>query len=89
MVWFREAKTHYNNFLEKTECDENTIYVLDKGYNDYKAYEHFTIQKTGFVIRIKVNASYLSIEKLDIGEWIHDGVLEDEIIKIDVKKAKK
>ena len=88
LVWFSEAKTHDHNFLEKLKCDENTIYVFDKGYNDYKAFEHFTDHKTGFVTRIKDNASYISIEKLDIGERIHNGVLEDEIIEIDVKKGK-
>jgi hypothetical protein len=88
LVWFSEAKTHDHNFLGKLECDENTIYVFDKGYNDYKAFEHFTAQKTGFVTRIKDNASYLSIEKLDVGERIHNGVLEDEIIEIDVKKGR-
>lgn len=88
LVWFSEAKTHDHNFLEKLTCDENTIYVFDKGYNDYKAFEHFTTQKTGFVTRIKDNASYISIEKLDIGERIHNGILEDEIIEIDVKKGK-
>lgn len=88
LVWFSEAKTHDHNFLEKLKCDENTIYVFDKGYNDYKAFEHFTTHKTGFVTRIKDNASYRKIEKLDIGERIHNGVLEDEIIEIDVKKGK-
>jgi hypothetical protein len=66
LVWFNEAKTHDHNFLEKLKCDENTIYVFDKGYNDYRAFEHFTVQKTGFVTRIKDNASYISIEKLKI-----------------------
>ncbi|MBS7234271.1 IS4 family transposase [Flavobacterium psychroterrae] len=88
LVWFSEAKAHDHNFLEKLKCDENTIYVFDKGYNDYKAFEHFATQKTGFVTRIKDNASYIRIEKLDIGERIHNGVLEDEIIEIDVKKGK-
>jgi hypothetical protein len=88
LVWFSEAKTHDHKFLEKLKCDENTIYVFDKGYNDYKAFEHFTAQKTGFVTRIKDNASYRSIEKLDIGKRIHNGVLEDEIIEIDVKNDK-
>jgi IS4 transposase len=88
LVWFSEAKTHDHKFLEKLKCDENTIYVFDKGYNDYKAFEHFTAQKTGFVTRIKDSASYRSIEKLDIGKRIHNGVLEDEIIEIDVKNDK-
>jgi len=88
MVWFSEAKTHDHKFLEKLKCDENTIYVFDKGYIDYKAFEYFTIQKTGFVTRIKDNASYRKIENLDIQEHIHNGVLQDEIIEIEVKKEK-
>ncbi len=88
LVWFSEAKTHDHKFLEKLKCDENTIYVFDKAYNDYKAFEHFTDRKTGFVTRIKDNASYLNIEKLDIGERIHNGVLADEIIEVEVKKGK-
>ncbi|QQM25976.1 IS4 family transposase [Elizabethkingia sp. M8] len=88
LVWFSEAKTHDHNFLEKLKCDENTIYVFDKGYNDYKAFEHFSQQKTGFVTRIKDNASYRKIEQLDIEERIHSGVLADEIIEIEVKKGK-
>ena len=88
LVWFSEAKTHDHNFLEKLKCDDNTIYVFDKGYNDYKAFEHFTAQKTGFVTRIKDNASYRKIEDLDIEERIHNGVLKDEIIEIDVKNNK-
>jgi transposase len=85
LIWFSEAKKHDHNFLEKLECDENTVYVFDKGYNDYKAFAHFTDQKTSFVTRIKANASYLKIEELDIGAHIHNGVLKDEIIEIDVK----
>jgi len=86
LVWFSEAKTHDHNFLKKLKCDENTIYVFDKGYNDYKAFAHFTAQKTGFVTRIKDNASYRKVEELDVEERIHNGVLKDEIIEIDVKK---
>lgn len=88
MVWFSEAKTHDHKFLEKLKCDENTIYVFDKGYNDYKAFEYFTSQKTGFVTRIKDNASYRRIENLDIQDHIHNGVLKDEIIEIEVKNGK-
>jgi hypothetical protein len=88
LVWFSEAKTHDHQFLEKLKCDQNTIYVFDKGYNDYKAFEHFTIHETGFVTRIKDNASYIKIEDLDVPNHIHNGVLEDQIIEVDVKKGK-
>jgi Transposase DDE domain/Domain of unknown function (DUF4372) len=88
LVWFSPATTHDQNFLDKLKCDDNTIYVFDKGYNDYKAFEHFTVQKTGFVTRIKDNVSYRELEKLNIEEKIHNGVLKDEIIEIDSKKGK-
>lgn len=55
--------THDHKFLEKLKCDENTVYVFDKGYNDYKAFKHFTDKKTGFVTRLKDNANYKIAEK--------------------------
>lgn len=77
LVWFSEAKKHDHEFLNKLKCDENTIYTFDKGHNEYKAFEHFTILKTCFVTRIKDNASYINISTLDIGKHIHSGVLSD------------
>jgi len=88
MVWFSAATTHDHNFLKNLKCDDNTIYVFDKGYNDYKAFKHFSDHQTGFVTRIKDNASYHVIERSDIGEHIHSGVLSDEIIEVDVKEDK-
>ena len=88
LVWFSPATTHDHNFLKKLKCDDNTIYVFDKGYNDYKAFKHFTDNKTGFVTRIKDNAVYEKLEIKEIPENIHSGVLQDEIIEIDVKDGK-
>jgi len=88
LVWFSPATTHDHNFLEKLKCDDKTIYVFDKGYNDYKAFRHFTDHKTGFVTRIKDNAAYEIIEEKSIPEKIHSGVLLDEIIEIQVKEGK-
>jgi Transposase DDE domain/Domain of unknown function (DUF4372) len=86
LVWFSPAITHDHNFLEKLKCDENTIYVFDKGYNDYKAFKHFSDHKTGFVTRIKDNAAYYVVEIKEISDKIHSGVLSDEIIEIEVKE---
>ena len=88
LVWFSSAATHDHQFLEKLKCDENTVYVFDKGYNDYKAFEYFTEQKTGFVTRLKDNAKYDVTEIRAILKDIHSGVLSDEIIEIEVKKGK-
>jgi hypothetical protein len=87
LVWFTSAATNDHQFLEKLKCDEHTVYIFDKGYNDYKAFEHFTQQKTGFVTRIKANAKYEVILKNEIPETIHSGVLLDEIIEVEVDKG--
>lgn len=31
LVWFNPATTHDHNFLQHLKCDDNTIYVFDKG----------------------------------------------------------
>jgi hypothetical protein len=87
LVWFTSARTHDQKFLEKLECDEHTVYIFDKGYNDYKAFEHFTEQKTGFVTRLKDNAKYQVTQINSIPETIHSGVLSDEIIEVEVDKG--
>lgn len=86
MVWFSSAATHDHNFLKKLKCDDNTMYVFDKGYNDYKAFKHFSEYQTGFVTRLKDNARYDIIEVNQIPEHLHSGVLQDEIIEVDVKE---
>lgn len=88
LVWFSPATTHDHNFLEKLKYDDNTIYVFDKGYNDYKAFKHFTDKGTGFVTRIKDNANYDIVTVKEVSEEIHSGVLSDEIIEIEVKEGK-
>ena len=86
IVWFTEATKHDHILLDKLKMDANTIYVFDKGYNDYKAFKRFCENKTGFVTRIKDNAVYQSIQKNDIEDHIHSGVLQDEIIEVTVKE---
>ena len=88
LTWLSPATTHDHSFLKKLKCDENTIYVFDKGYNDYHAFNHFTDHQTGFVTRIKDNSNYDVIAVNEITENIHRGVLLDEIIEIEVKEDK-
>jgi hypothetical protein len=86
LVWFTEAAKNDHILLEKLKMDSNTIYVFDKGYNDYKAFKRFSENKTGFVTRIKDNALYQTILNNEIEEDIHSGVLEDLIIEVTVKE---
>ena len=88
MVWFSSAATHDHMLLDKLKHDSNTIYVFDKGYNDYKAFEKFSSSQTGFVTRIKDNAVYETVTDSEIDDSIHSGVEKDEIIEIQVKNDK-
>jgi len=89
MVWFSEAAKNDHMLLEKLKMDSNTIYVFDKGYNDYRAFKKFTDNQTGFVKRIKDNAVYEIIEQNTLEENIHSGVIEDTIIEVTVKEKNK
>ncbi len=86
LIWFTEAAKHDHILLKNLKMDANTIYVFDKGYNDYKAFKLFCENQTGFVTRIKDNAVYQTIEISEIEEHVHSGVLQDEIIEITVKE---
>lgn len=87
LVWFTHSATHDHVLLSKLKMDSNTIYVFDKGYNDYKAFQRFCNNDTGFVTRIKDNAVFESVQKQMIEEHIHSGVKEDEIITLTVKNG--
>jgi len=88
VVWFSPATTSDHKFLSKLKCDQDTVYVFDKGYNDYKVFKHFTELETGFVTRLKDNAKYETAQTKEISHEIHSGVLTDEIIEVEVKDGK-
>jgi len=85
LVWFTHSATNDHVLLSKLKMDSNTIYVFDKGYNDYKAFQKFSNNDTGFVTRIKDNAAYETVYRNEIDDNIHSGVIEDEIIEVTVK----
>ncbi len=87
MIWFSHSATNDHVLLSKLKLDDNTIYVFDKGYNDYKAFKKFSDNQTGFVTRIKDNAVSELLCNNPIGEHIHSGVIEDQIIMLTVKEG--
>ena len=89
MIWITNASTNDHVLLKKLRFDSNTIYVFDKGYNDYKAFKMLDENKTCFVTRIRDNAVYQILENHEICSNIHSGVLEDTIIELSVKDEEK
>jgi len=89
VIWITNASTNDHVLLKKLHFDSNTIYVFDKGYNDYKAFKMLDENKTCFVTRIRDNAVYQILENHEICSNIHSGVLEDTIIELSVKDEAK
>jgi len=75
MVWLTHSARHDHFLLDKLKLDANTIYIFDKGYNDYKAFKKFVENQTGFVTRLKDNAVYDTVLDNEIDENIHIWVL--------------
>jgi hypothetical protein len=86
LIWFSAATTHDKQFLKHVELEKGRIAVFDKGYNDYKTFDEFNEGGIFFVTRLKSNASYESVKENDIPSYIDDGVLKDEVIRVDVKE---
>jgi len=85
VVWFTSSATNDHILLGKLKLSPDKIYVFDKGYNDYKAFNKFTEHGTGFVTRIRDNAVYKKLKENEIDDFIHSGVKEDSIIELTVK----
>ena len=86
LIWFSAATTHDKQFLKHVQLEKGKIAVFDKGYNDYKTFDEFTQNGIFFVTRLKSNASYESVKENDIPSYIDNGVIKDELIRIDVKE---
>jgi hypothetical protein len=56
-----------------------SIVAMDRGYNDYRLFEAWTMEKVGFVTRLKSNAEYFVMEtllKADEGQIRHDELIQ-------------
>lgn len=86
LVWFSAATTHDKQFLKHVQLEKGKIAVFDKGYNDYATFDEFNNRGVFFVTRLKSNAVYESVAENEIPPYIDNGVIKDEIIRVDVKE---
>lgn len=86
VIWFSAATVHDKQFLKHIQLEKGAIAVFDKGYNDYKAFDEFTQNGIFFVTRLKSNAVYESVIENDIPSYIDNGVMKDEIIRVEIKE---
>ncbi len=86
LFWFSATTTKDKQFLKHVQLEKGKIAVFDKVYNDYKTFDDFTENWIFFVISLKSNASYEYVKENDIPNYIDNGVLKDEIIRVDIKE---
>jgi len=62
--------------------DKGTISVFDRGYNDFKLFQHITNLDAFFVTRLKSNTKFEVIEELPLPENHDPNLISDSIIKL-------
>jgi len=86
LIWYSDAATHDSKFYERIEFKTDCIYVFDKGYTDFWRFDKWTKSNIQFCTRLKENATYESLEELEIPDGVDEGVLKDEWIKLPLRK---
>ncbi len=75
--------------LRKYSFKKDTIYVMDKGYQDFEMFDQMQSEGVYFVTRIKRNVTYETIEELDIPDTADNGIIKDEVIEKETNSGKK
>jgi hypothetical protein len=84
MVWMSSASKNDKDFLGQLNPKKGEVYIFDKGYVNYTAYDNFTEKEAFYVTRINENAVYQveSEQKIDYLESQTTGILKDQIISL-------
>jgi len=84
IVHLGQACSNDRNFLGQLPLQKGTIYVFDKGYSNYMAYENWTRHGVFFVTRLMDNAKYqvLTTHYNDVIDFAGGGVIKDETIHL-------
>ena len=86
MVWMSSASKNDKDFLGQLNPKKGEVYIFDKGYVNYTAYDNFTEKEAFYVTRISENAVYRveSEAEIDYLESQTTGVWKDQVISLKV-----
>lgn len=86
MVWMSSASKNDKDFLGQLNPKKGEVYIFDKGYVNYTAYDNFTEKEAFYVTRISENAVFNvdSEAEIDYLESQTTGVWKDQIISLKV-----
>lgn len=63
LIWMSKASAHDSPYLSKINFEAGSIYLFDRGYVDYKAYDAIIKAGAFFVTRLKENAVFEIVEE--------------------------
>lgn len=84
-IHFTSAATHDKCLLDELNLDAGDMICFDKAYIDYKRFYAWSQRDVFMITRMKDNAVFESQEELDIPDECDDGVLKDEIVRVDTQ----
>ena len=88
VVNITEAKVHDRYCLEQLIYPKDTIVVEDRAYFDFELMLNRIKAKNVFVIRIKTNTLYETVEELELSVNKDQNILKDEIIYLNSNRAR-
>lgn len=84
-VHYTSAATHDKCLLNELTLESGDFICFDKAYNDYKQFYEWAMQDITMVTRMKNNAVYDQVEEMDIPNDFDDGIIKDEIVKVNTE----
>jgi len=78
VIYITDGKVHDVNFLDLLELEPGAIYIMDRGYVDFKRLFEFCRNCSFFVIRAKRNLQYRVLQKKRAR--MKDGIISDQAI---------
>lgn len=81
------GKKHDVTIARKVPLSPHSIVAMDRGYNDYDLFAHWTENKIFFVTRLKENADYTIVGERDVPQ--NRNILADQLIQFNGYTARK
>ena len=78
-AYISEGKRHDVTVARKLSLAPGSIVVIDRGYNDYNLFAHWTVNGVFFVTRLKENADYMVVKNRLVPH--HSTIVSDQLIR--------
>jgi hypothetical protein len=78
-AYISEGKRHDVTIARRVTLAPDSIVVIDRGYNDYGLFAHWTYNGIFFVTRLKENADYGVVENRFVPH--HSNIVSDQLIR--------